>query len=138
MKIRGHHLLCLQGFRGLGYSNDFIQKMKKIKRILENRQHTKIKIVNQTDTICKACPHQSFNRCEFSAQSNNNIIKMDNMVLELLGIKPNTELSYLEVLKLLSIKIKKEDLFEICSNCQWLSLGYCIEGISTISTKLST
>jgi len=138
MKIRGHHLLCLQGFRGLGYNDEFVQKMKKIKRILENFPYMKIKIVNQTDTICKACPHQEFNRCKFSIQSNNNVIKMDNMVFEILGIKPGTELSYLEILKLLASKIKKEDLLEICANCQWISLGYCIEGISTISTKLST
>ncbi|PIU52192.1 DUF1284 domain-containing protein, partial [Candidatus Desantisbacteria bacterium CG07_land_8_20_14_0_80_39_15] len=33
MKIRAHHLLCVLGFQGLGYSPEFIKKMTQVKRI---------------------------------------------------------------------------------------------------------
>ena len=29
LKIRHHHLLCILGFKGLGYSDEFVENMKK-------------------------------------------------------------------------------------------------------------
>jgi len=36
MKIRAHHLLCLLGFVGMGYSSKFVEKIKEIKKKVEN------------------------------------------------------------------------------------------------------
>lgn len=53
--LRGHHLLCLKGFQGYGYDENFTKNMIDVnsKRKMEN---TTITLTNSPDDVCKACP----------------------------------------------------------------------------------
>ncbi|MBQ9159816.1 MAG: DUF1284 domain-containing protein [Methanobrevibacter sp.] len=114
--LRGHHLLCLKGFQGYGYDEDFTENMSDInsKRKLKN---TTVLITNTPDDICKACPNLKNDLCENTAQ-NERIISMDNEVLTKLDIsKGYNSIELFE--KIDEIFDSKESVSKICFNCMW-------------------
>jgi len=50
-KLRGHHLICLNFFKGEGYSEDFISNIHSV--IGEDN----IEIVQGPDDVCAWCPY---------------------------------------------------------------------------------
>ena len=114
--LRGHHLLCLKGFQGYGYDENFVENMIDVnnKRKLPE---TKVSLTNCHDDICKSCPNLKNNICEDIVQ-NDRIVKMDNAVLEKLDTE--TEFKSVELFeKIDSIFNTKESVSEICFNCIW-------------------
>ena len=83
--LRGHHLLCLKGFQGYGYDENFTKNMIDVnsKRKMEN---TTITLTNSPDDVCKACPNLKNNVCENEKQ-NEKIVFMDNEVLKKIDSK---------------------------------------------------
>ncbi|HEX3014471.1 MAG TPA: DUF1284 domain-containing protein [Methanobacterium sp.] len=69
MKIRAHHLLCMQGFQGYGYSEDFSKNMAEIIEILQNFPKHKIEIIAGTDVICAFCPYNINGSCQENHES---------------------------------------------------------------------
>src|SRR5712692_7447054 len=57
VRIRGHTLLCLQGFRGEGYSAGFIENMAALHQDLNENPDRWVEVVEAPDTFCAACPH---------------------------------------------------------------------------------
>ena len=76
IKLRGHHLLCLQGFQGYGYNDSFVKNMTYINN-LRKSENTTITITNKADYICRCCPNLKNDLCGNEKQ-NAEIIKMDN------------------------------------------------------------
>jgi len=94
MKIRYHHLMCTERFRGNGYSKEFCDNMTEIiKSIKENNYE----LVDCCDDICKVCPNNIGGRCKDEEK----VSKYDNAVKAALkkGITPLPK--------------------DICSDCQW-------------------
>src|SRR3989304_5831182 len=81
-KLRGHHLICLNFFRGEGYSENFI---KNIYAILKNE---KLEVVNGPDEICARCPYLEDNKCSSNEYTDEKILLQDKEALRLLGFKP--------------------------------------------------
>ena len=120
MKIRGHHLLCMQGFQGYGYGEDFSRNMAEIIEILQNFPEREIKIVAGTDSICTCCPYNLNGKCQESQGSNDNIISMDLKVLKKLGIAPGSVFKAGEIFKIANNKLKTYiDVKYICGDCKW-------------------
>ena len=114
--LRGHHLLCLKGFQGYGYDDDFVKNMTRVNE-LRKYEKTTIQLTNSPDDICKACPNLKDNICENTTQ-NTNIISMDNEVLK--QVDPKIEYDALKLFeKVSSIFDSKESVSKICSNCSW-------------------
>ena len=114
--LRGHHLLCLQGFQGYGYDEDFVKNMDEINQA-RKLDDTTISITNEADDICKACPNLKNNLCENNAQ-NERIISMDNEVLSKLN--PVREYNSADLFKKVeNIFNSKEKVNKICSKCKW-------------------
>ena len=114
--LRGHHLLCLKGFQGYGYDDDFVENMKDInsKRKLPE---TKISLVSSPDDICKACPNLKNNVCVDKTQ-NERIVQMDMEVLKKLDT--SKEYDSRELFEMIdSIFNTKESVSKICFNCLW-------------------
>ncbi len=114
--LRGHHLLCLKGFQGYGYDENFINNMCDVnsKRKLEN---TTIMLTNTPDDICKACPNLKNDLCENNDQ-NEKIINMDNEVLK--KLETSKEYNSIELFKKIDdIFDTKESVSKICFNCMW-------------------
>ena len=114
--LRGHHLLCLQGFQGYGYDKDFVENMTEINKI-RKLANTTVSLTDSPDDICKACPNLKEGLCENQRQ-NENIKSMDIEVLSKLD--PTKEYNALNLFKEVeTIFNSKESLSKICSKCMW-------------------
>ena len=58
LKIRAHHLCCIQGFQGYGYSPVFVANMRAVISDLEACPSTSLELVSECDVICLSCPKQ--------------------------------------------------------------------------------
>ena len=113
--LRGHHLLCLKGFQGYGYSEEFTKNMISVndKRKLKE---TTVKLTNSSDDSCKSCPNLKNNICENEDQ-NERIISMDNEVLNHLEKREYNSVELFE--KIDTIFNTKESISKVCSKCVW-------------------
>lgn len=116
MKVRGHHILCIQGFQGYGYSEKFVEHMSKAIKDLSTS--SQIKILDECDEICSMCTNNCNNRCKDAAK----ISKMDKIVLEELGIKKGEIINLKEynIFEYANKKLQnKEKSQRICGECSW-------------------
>ncbi len=115
--LRGHHLLCLKGFQGYGYNEDFVKNMTVIND-LRKQTDTIIEITDSSDDICASCPNLKNSECENKTQ-NERIIMMDRQVLKRLG--STEEYNSIELFKKIDeIFDTRESVSKICGNCKWI------------------
>ena len=118
IRLRGHHLLCLQGFQGYGYSEDFVLNMTKINESRKSKDCI-VTLTNEPDDICSACPNLKNNICENEKQ-NERIVKMDNNVLSKLN--PEKEYNSIELFNEVSLKFNcLNSVQNICDECKWVN-----------------
>ena len=116
INLRGHHLLCLQGFQGYGYNESFVLNMQKINK-LRKIEDTKIRLTDNSDDICKNCPNLKNNYCK-NREKDLEIKKMDNEVIS--KLKTKKEYNSLELFKEVSkIFNNTESVKNICFECEW-------------------
>ena len=53
VRLRGHHFICLQFFRGEGYSEEFIESLD---ALLTRLSAEPAQAVDVADDVCAACP----------------------------------------------------------------------------------
>jgi hypothetical protein len=87
-KLRGHHLICLNFFRGEGYSEDFIRNIYTV----IGRQE--IYIVNGPDDVCARCPYLKEDMCKNPDYKDEMIRLQDMDALRLLELKPGLVISW--------------------------------------------
>jgi hypothetical protein len=126
--LRAHHLLCLLGFKGLGYSTSFVENLKKIYKEVK-QSSSLIKIVIEEDDVCKACPFVDGN-----CPGRSNPVEKDLMVLSKLKIKPSQVFRSEEIYRIITKNFKSEDLNSVCEGCQWLGEGWCREGLKKVKS----
>lgn len=121
IKIRPHHLLCIQAYIGKGYSKEFVENMNLVVNNLKGNKGQTIKIVDTTDDICFKCPNNiGGSRCEHDTK----VLSMDAKVIKYLELKAG-EYTYKSLLKRLEQKLTKEIFQDICSECEWYDMGMC-------------
>ena len=57
MRIRPHHLLCLQTWAGRGYSEAFTENMNRIAAKLREHPEEPVTLAAGADDICAGCPN---------------------------------------------------------------------------------
>ena len=133
IRIRGHTLLCLQGFRGEGYSPGFVENMAAIHRQLTNNPTGPVLVVDAPDAICSSCPNLKDGGCHLHGPgSEEGMIAQDRDVMHRLGIDRGEELPWQEIVHRIAQAVRGEMLPEICGKCPWLPLGYCKEGMDRL------
>jgi len=136
--LRGHHLLCVHGFRGMGYSPAFVQKMHGIvEQIRDETTDFPIKVVAGFDNACSACPHKGKTICEASEGSNEHVMTLDMKVIHQLGLIDGAEYNKSLLVRLTAENVSPNDLDYLCKDCSWLSYGVCKEGIATLRETFS-
>ena len=116
IKLRGHHLLCLLGFQGYGYSEDFVSNMTHINEKRKSKDCI-ITLINEADDICSSCPNLKGNFCENEKQ-NEIIVKMDDEILSHFNSKK--EYNSVELFKEVSLKFNTlKSVENVCNNCKW-------------------
>ncbi len=120
MKIRAHHLLCMQGFQGYGYSEDFSKNMAKIIENFKSTPEYEIEIVIESDAICACCPHDVDGNCHENQGSDKKINAMDTRVLKKLEIQAGSIFEVEEIFNIINKKLKTQsEAIEICRDCKW-------------------
>jgi len=109
-KLRGHHLICLNFFKGEGYSENFI------KNIHEIIKKEKLEIVHGPDDVCAKCPYLKDEKCASSEYTDEMIMSQDREALRLLGFRPGMTIDW----KMIAARlpgILKEWKAQFCGGC---------------------
>ena len=123
--LRAHHLLCIQGYEGRGYSIHFTNNMDNVVNKLKD--DTYIKVITRTDDICVACPHDFKNGfCE----SKEKVFMFDSKVLNELKLIEGRPYLYKDILDNIKENLTYEKFVRICENCEWFSYGYCFSELN--------
>lgn len=132
--LRGHHLLCLLGFRGLGYSPQFIRAMAEVAAGLAASPPPLVEALAGPDVLCRSCPHLGPAGCRKQGlASEARVEEHDRRALGRLKLDPGQRLSWGEVKERIGRLVPAQALGEICRDCEWLGLGYCREGVAALS-----
>lgn len=126
-KLRGHHLFCLLGYRGMGYSKEYVENMTILHQTLKNDPFTKIKLVNGPDQLCDKYPNSGEYHCQ-----NNSIYERDRAILEKLGLTIGQILSWRDIEMHIQKYVVPSDIQTVCETCSWRSYGVCEEGIRDV------
>ena len=132
MILRGHNLLCIQGFVGKGYSSAFVANMRRIVEGLGEEEG--VTIVAHPDAICSACPNLDEEGCRLhGAGTERAIAGQDRHVMARLGIREGETLRWGEIRARIAARVRPADLDSICGACPWLPLGVCKDGLARLS-----
>lgn len=132
LNIRPHHLLCILGFRGLGYNEEFISTMGKVVGKLRSDPTFPMSLVVGCDAICAACPHNKEGKCLKRVDSEVKVMSLDLKMLPKLGFEVGAQVSAGEAWQRIKERITSEDMAELCRDCEWRGLGYCVEGLERL------
>ncbi|MCM3627903.1 DUF1284 domain-containing protein [Paenibacillus glycanilyticus] len=125
--LRGHHLFCLLGYRGKGYSEGFCTNMTAIYETLRGQPQSIIEITEGPDMICEAFPSDQPNHCH-----NPSVYRKDNEILSELGLAVGSRLSWEQLCGLVADAIHPSDIHRLCYDCPWEPYGLCQEGVAHI------
>jgi len=120
-KLRPHHGLCIQLFRGRGYSEEFVAHMIEFIEILQN--NPEIELFPDCDVLCQHCPHKtSEERCGRYEK----VLGLDNNVLNFLNLEPHQTFLWEDFKNLVKEQILDAgELEHICKGCSWLD--FCLK-----------
>ncbi|MGP4071794.1 DUF1284 domain-containing protein [Piscibacillus sp. B03] len=126
-ELRGHHLFCLLGYRGMGYSQEFVKNMTHVHQKLRNNPQTLIKLVKGPDHLCAKYPNDGEQHCQ-----DEHIYDRDAVILERLGLKIGQVISWEEVEQQITENVVPSDIMSICESCTWRTYGVCEEGVQEV------
>ena len=130
MRLRGHHLLCLHGFRGEGYSPEFVANMYLVRDRLRVSPALDVELLASPDDICAACPHLCGNACIRKDEgSEERMREKDLAVLSRLGFSPGDEVPSRALFGRVAEVFGDGEIGDLCSSCRWYPLGWCSEGL---------
>ncbi|MFP3917891.1 DUF1284 domain-containing protein [Lysinibacillus telephonicus] len=126
-KIRGHHLFCLLGYRGMGYSEEYVKNMTYIHQTLKTNPNTLVQLVKGPDQLCKKYPNSGEYHCQ-----DQNIYERDAVILEKMGLKIGDIVKWGDIETRVRKYVVPTDILTICETCSWRSYGVCKKGIERI------
>ncbi|QER41917.1 DUF1284 domain-containing protein [Thermodesulfobacterium sp. TA1] len=121
LHLRGHHLICLQFYKGLGYDASFV---KNLNRVVKAWEKTPALIVEGPDMVCKSCPYLEGEKCALSDK----IDQKDLLALNLLKVQLGV------LIEKQTVKNKLYEIWEVwkekaCKDCLWNEV--CSEEVKT-------
>lgn len=128
IQLRGHHLLCLLGYRGMGYSPEYAENMTKLHQTLRTNPETEVLLVVGEDDLCAKFPTDQPYHCD-----NRTVHDRDAAVFQQLGVEVGQIWTWRELEQRLGGNVIPEDIPRLCFNCVWLSYGVCEEGVKRIN-----
>lgn len=125
IKLRPHHLLCTQGYSGMGYDEKFTLNMTLITNRMRTEPNLKVQIVFSTDDICKFCPRK---RGEGICADDEKVLVFDKGTADLLNLEEKIY-DYQELISMIHEKMTHEKMKEICGTCEWYQMSTCEKNI---------
>ena len=119
MKLRAHHLLCIQKFTGHGYDAKFTAHMTAVCDALRQLPESPVLLIDRCDTLCTACPHRVGDLCD-SAEK---VSALDAAVCRVCGLQTDTVYSWAQLREISRTAVLQTEQFHaICGCCQWYAL----------------
>ncbi len=129
-QLRGHHLICLQFYRGQGYSDDFVANLD---RVQKSAAETPALIVSGPDDVCAACPGLGADgTCQHPDTGEAEALRIDALALQLLDAAIGETLSLSEAHARLSGDAAAVGRWraESCGSCLWENA--CDDGLRSL------
>ncbi|AST91337.1 hypothetical protein BC6307_08635 [Sutcliffiella cohnii] len=123
-RLRGHHLFCLLGYRGMGYSKEYVENMTKLHQTLRNDPETWIQIVKGPDQLCEKYPNTGEYHCK-----DKTIYERDAAILEKMDLKIGQMLKWKDIEFRIRQHVVPTDIQTVCESCSWRTYGVCEEGV---------
>lgn len=127
IQLRGHHLFCLLGFRGMGYSEAYAMNMKDIHQQLREQPHTIVRVISGADDLCAKFPCDQPYHCDAMR-----VFEQDQAFLHVLQLRIGDELTWQDIEKRMQTFATPDLIERVCFDCQWRKYGVCEEGIVRI------
>jgi len=127
IRLRGHHLLCLLGYRGKGYSDAFCANMTAVYETLRNEPDHLVELIEGPDDLCRAFPADQPPHCD-----NRSVFDKDRAVLAKLGLAVGDRRRWSALCARVAEAVEPGDISVLCANCRWEPLGLCSEGVGHI------
>ena len=118
LKLRPHHLLCIQKYTGHGYDEEFTRNMDQIVEAIELNSTGLIELVKGGDQLCSSCPNYVDEECN----SPDKVSEMDEKVLQACGLSYGEIDSWFNLAQKAAMIFKGAEFEEICGKCQWNEL----------------
>ncbi|MBE3585486.1 DUF1284 domain-containing protein [Desulfofundulus thermocisternus] len=122
ISLRGHHLICLQFYRGEGYDKRFVENLEGVLMRAEGGEE--ILVVSGPDDICRSCPTLRDKECVSWPGADAEIRQMDAQAMGYLGVKTGSKVRWQDI-KARVMAVSREWLASFCKGCGWEEV--CIE-----------
>jgi len=119
VRLRPHHLVCLQFYRGEGYSAAFVENLS---HILASVAETPALVVEGADSVCAACPGLAPDgTCLDPMAGEAEVRRLDRLALGVLGVHAGEECSLAHARELLEGDAVAAGRWRIeaCAGCTW-------------------
>ncbi len=135
VKLRAHHLMCVHGFQGKGYSPDYVKNFWSICGTL-GEADARVEVVDGADEICAPCPNNDSGTCKPAGLSDEPRIRaLDAAYESTLEVKPGDEMSFDELKKRIAENVTDQAFEKNCAPCSWKRFGYCKSALEIIRKK---
>lgn len=121
--LRAHHLLCMHGFQGKGYSDLFVRHLKETIDRLNDDPDQIIEITHGIDDICLFCPHA---RPDGLCDHETKVSVYDEKAQDFFNIDEGYT-AFKKIKDSVCDQLSGEVLNNICADCQWLDL--CLKSL---------
>jgi hypothetical protein len=132
-QLRGHHLICLQFYRGQGYSDEFVANLDRVQR---SAAETPAVIVSGPDDVCAACPGLGpHGTCQQPDTGEAEALRIDALALQLVDAAIGETLSLSQARARLAGDVDAQDRWraESCASCVWESA--CKQGWDALQAE---
>ena len=123
VRLRGHHFICLQFFRGEGYSEEFVASLA---GLLERLATEPAEAVAVADDVCAACPELGPDGlcASVTAGGEEEIRRIDALAFELLELTPGERITLAEARERLAADAIGVGRWraDACDGCAWESV----------------
>ena len=121
VRLRPHHLMCLQFFVGFGYSDDFSVNTTRILTLLESPDAPRVVLVSGADDICASCPKDTCGVCSEAEM----IEALDAFTLATTKLKVGDSGSFKDFCGVTFDKAIKTGKYRmVCKRCAWFDTCY--------------
>ena len=120
LRVRPHHALCMQFFRGEGYNAGFIKNTQELLEVL-NRKDPVVTLAAGCDSFCSACPNAEQTVCTDEEK----VSAIDRRTLELLSLSFVDRVHWSELISRARERIISASLLPaVCADCCWSEICF--------------
>jgi hypothetical protein len=120
VKIRGHHLLCFQGFQGYGYDQNFVDGLWQLVNEYQKNPNLYFETTLDTDVICAPCPHRDDLLCRKSPDADLHMKAIDQTVLDKLNLPVGHTAKAHDLMAHVNETLKtRASVADVCGTCPW-------------------